>query len=78
MTCTPTRWLTMTFSTFAPAVAAQRDQRLNAARTDKERAAIRAACEAKIPLVPDRPGITDAFREWSRKQGFAFCNEDVE
>ena len=60
------------------ALADQRDQRLSAARTDKERAAIRAAYEQKIPFVPDRPGIADAFREWGRKQGFAFCNEDAE
>ncbi len=60
------------------ALADQRDQRLSAARTDKERAAIRADYEAKIPFVPDRPGIADAFREWGRTQGFAFCNEDAE
>jgi len=60
------------------ALADQRDQRLSAARTDKERAAIRAAYEAKIPFVPDSPGIADAFREWGKKQGFAFCNKDAE
>jgi len=60
------------------ALADQRDQRMSIARTDKERAAIRAAYEAKIPFVPDRPGIADAFRQWGRKQGFDFCNEDAE
>ena len=60
------------------ALADQRDQRLSAARTEKERAAIRAAHEEKKPFVPDRPGIADAFREWGRKQGFTFCNEDSE
>lgn len=60
------------------ALADQRDQRLSAARTDKERATIRAAYEAKIPFVPDRPGIADAFREWGRKQGFSFCRENAE
>jgi hypothetical protein len=51
---------------------------LSAARTGKERAAILSAYEATIPFVPDRPGIADAFREWARKQGFTFCNEDAE
>lgn len=60
------------------ALADQRDQRLSMAQTDKERAAIRAAHEEKRPFVPDRPGIADAFREWGRKQGFTFCNEDSE
>jgi hypothetical protein len=60
------------------ALAAQRDQRLSAARTERERAAIRVAHEEKMPFVPDRPGIADAFREWGRKQGFAFCEEDPE
>jgi len=60
------------------ALADQRDQRLSAARTEKERAAIRAAYEAKLPFVPDRPSIADAFREWGREQGFAFCKADVE
>ncbi len=60
------------------ALADQRDQRLSAARTEKERAAIRAAYEAKLPFVPDRPSIADAFREWGREQGFAFCKGDVE
>lgn len=60
------------------ALADQRDQRLSAARTERERAAIRAAYEARIPFVPDHPGIADAFREWGRRQGFAFCKEDAE
>jgi len=60
------------------ALASQRDQRLSAARTEKEHVAIRTAYEAKLPFVPDRPGIADAFREWGRGQGFAFCKEDVE
>ena len=59
------------------ALADQRDQRLSAARTDEERAAIRASYEAKIPFVPDRRGIADAFHEWGKKQGFDFCNEDA-
>jgi len=59
------------------ALADQRDQRLNAARNDKERAAVRAAYDTKKPFIPNRPGIADAFREWGRKQGFTFCNEDT-
>lgn len=60
------------------ALANQRDQRLSVARTEKERAVIRAAYEEKVRHVPDRPGIADAFRKWGKKQGFAFCNEDAE
>ena len=60
------------------ALADQREQRLSAAQTDKERAAIRAAHEEKNPFVPDRPGIADAFWEWGKKQGFTFCNKDAE
>ena len=59
------------------ALAAQRDQRLSAARTDKERAEIQAAYNAKIPFVPDRPGIAEAFHEWGMKQGLGFCNEEA-
>jgi type I restriction enzyme M protein len=60
------------------ALADQRDQCLNAARTDNERNVICAAYEAKNPFVPDRPGIADAFREWGREQGFTFCKEAAE
>ena len=60
------------------ALTNQFDQRLNTATTENERAAIRTAYEAKIPFVPDRPGIADAFRDWGRKRGFTFCNEDAE
>lgn len=50
-------------------------QRLSAARTEKEKETIETAYNERLPFVPDRPGIADAFREWGRKQGFAFCEE---
>lgn len=59
-------------------VAKQLEQRLAAARTDAQRRPIRDAYAFKLPFVPDRPGIADAFREWGRKQGFAFCSDNGE
>jgi len=59
------------------ALSNQRDQRLSTAQSDTERASIRAAYKTKIPFVPDCPGIADAFREWGRRQGLAFCGEDA-
>lgn len=56
-------------------LAGQLDQRLSAATTDTERQTIRDAYAAKLPFVPARPGIADAFREWGREQGFGFCDE---
>jgi type I restriction enzyme M protein len=50
-------------------------QRLSAARTAKERGAVEKAYAERLPFVPDRPGIADAFRDWGRKQGFPFCQE---
>lgn len=60
------------------ALTDQLDQQLSIARTEKERLAIRDIYQKTIPFVPNRPGIADAFREWGKKQGFAFCNEDAE
>jgi len=57
-------------------LADQREQRLALARSDKKKQEVEAEYAAKLPHVPDRPGIADAFREWGRKQGFAFCEED--
>ena len=53
----------------------QYNQRLNSVRTAKEREAIEVAYNERLPFVPDQPGVADAFREWGRKQGFAFCKE---
>lgn len=54
----------------------QLKQRLSTAKSDSERQAIYDAYAEKLPFLPDRPGIADAFREWGRKQGFAFCQEE--
>ena len=59
-------------------LAKQLDQRLAVAETATQKQAIRDAYNAKLPFVPDRPGIADAFREWGRKQGFDFCFDDEE
>ena len=56
------------------ALTDQRDQHLSTARTEEECHSIRGAYEQKLPYVPDRPGIADAFREWGHIQGFTFCN----
>jgi hypothetical protein len=53
----------------------QYHQRISAARGPKEKEAIEKAYAERLPFVPDRPGIADAFREWGRKQGFSFCQE---
>ena len=59
-------------------LANQYSQRLNVAKNEAEREAITRAYEEKVSFVPDQPGIADAFREWGRKQGFAFCQEEAE
>ncbi|MFH1920507.1 MAG: N-6 DNA methylase [Planctomycetota bacterium] len=56
----------------------QLEQRLAVAKAAAQKQDIRNAHDAKLPFVPDRPGIADAFREWGRKQGFAFCFDDGE
>ncbi len=53
----------------------QRDQRLSTAYSVKDKEAIETAYQERLPFVPDRPGIADAFQDWGRKQGFAFCQE---
>lgn len=59
-------------------LADQLEQRLAIAKTAAQKQAIRDAHDAKLPFVPDRPGIADAFREWGRKQGFGFCLDEGE
>lgn len=59
-------------------LADQLEQRLTVAKTNAQKQGVRNAYDAKLPFVPDRPGIADAFREWGRKQGFAFCFDDGE
>ena len=57
-------------------LADQLEQRLAMTKTDVERQSVRDAYNAKLPFVPDRTGIADAFREWGRKQGFGFCFDE--
>ena len=54
-------------------LADQLTQRLSVSTTTEEHQSIREVFAAKLALIPDRPGIADAFREWGRQQGFAFC-----
>lgn len=56
-------------------LANQCAQRLALVRGDKKKQEVEAEYAAKLRHVPDRPGIADAFREWGRKQGFAFCED---
>jgi type I restriction enzyme M protein len=58
-------------------LADQLEQRLAVAKTVTQRQAIRDAHAAKLPFIPDRPGIADAFREWGQKQHFGFCFDNV-
>ncbi len=51
----------------------QLGQRLAVAKTDAQKQAINDAYNAKLPYIPDRPSIADAFHEWGGKQGFGFC-----
>ena len=57
-------------------LADQLEQRLNTIKTEAEKQLICDTHAEKLPLVPDRPGIADVFREWGRKQGFAFCFDE--
>lgn len=57
-------------------LADQLEQRLSLAKTATKKQAIRDDHATKLPFVPDRPGIADAFREWGRKQGFGFCEDE--
>ncbi|MEX1258126.1 MAG: N-6 DNA methylase [Gemmatimonadota bacterium] len=57
-------------------LADQLEQRLGAAKTGTEKQTIRDAHAAKLPFVPDRLGIADAFRDWGRNQGFGFCDDE--
>ncbi|KKM17494.1 hypothetical protein LCGC14_1675220, partial [marine sediment metagenome] len=57
-------------------LADQLDQRLSCATTDAQKQAIRNAYEAKLPFVPDRPGIAEGFREWGQEQGLGFCFDE--
>lgn len=57
-------------------LADQLEQRFSVAETDIEKQDIRTVHTAKLPFIPDRPGIADAFRKWGRKQGFSFCFDE--
>lgn len=54
----------------------QLEQQLALASTEEQEQAARIAHDARLRFVPDRPGIADAFREWGRRQGFAFCSDE--
>ncbi len=54
----------------------QLEQQLALASTEEQKQAARAAYDARLSFVPDRLGIADAFREWGRRQGFAFCSDE--
>jgi len=55
----------------------QLNQQLKSAKSDNDRMALRKAFDKILPLLPDRPGIADAFRDWGKKQGFTFCNKEA-
>ena len=59
-------------------LAGQREQRLSVARSKKKKQQIEAEYSARLPHVPDRPGIADAFRDWGYRQGFPFCDDEGE
>ena len=59
-------------------LANQLEQRLAVAKTAEQKQATRDAHAATLPFVPDQPGIADAFREWGKRQGFAFCADEGE
>nr|VFK38743.1 MAG: type I restriction enzyme M protein [Candidatus Kentron sp. TC] len=59
-------------------LADQREQRLSAAGSEREKEKIERDYRDKLRFVPDRPVIVDGFRRWGRKQGFAFCFEEGE
>jgi hypothetical protein len=56
-------------------LADQAEQLLNATTDKAKKDMLGAKHKDKLKFVPDRPGIAEAFREWGRKQGFAFCAE---
>lgn len=59
-------------------LASQLEQRLAVTDSDDAKQRLRDAHTAKLPFVPDRLGIADAFREWGHEQRLSFCFNDVE
>ena len=59
-------------------LADQVEQLLNATTDKAKKDMLGAMYKDKLKFVPDRPGIAEAFQEWGRKQGFAFCNQGAE
>lgn len=51
-------------------------QRLVVADSNEQRQSIQSKYAAIQIFTPNRLGIADAFREWGRQQGFAFCTDD--
>ncbi|MHB8927068.1 MAG: type I restriction enzyme HsdR N-terminal domain-containing protein [Bacillota bacterium] len=54
----------------------QLNQRLVASTSDEKKQALQSEFLTKVPFVPDRPGIAEAFREWGRRQGLGFCIDE--
>ena len=53
----------------------QCEQELGATTSKARKDVLKAKYRDKLRFVPDRPGVAEAFQEWGRKQGFAFCAE---
>jgi hypothetical protein len=56
-------------------LAGQCEQMMGATTSKAKKDVLQAMYKDKLPFVPDRPGIAEAFQDWGRKQGFAFCTE---
>ena len=56
----------------------QMRQRLDEVETEDERRRIREEHDARVRFVPERTGVAEAFREWGKRNGLAFCIENQE
>jgi type I restriction enzyme M protein len=54
-------------------LAAQLKQRLAVSGADSEKAQIVAMYKRLLPLIPEDPGIAEAFRDWGKSLNFRFC-----
>ena len=59
-------------------LAGQCEQRITAATDKAVKDTMKALYKDKLRFAPDRPGIAEAFQEWGRKQGLAFCDQGAE
>ena len=57
-------------------LADQLEQWLTLVKDDAKQRVVRETYAAKLPFIPDRSGIAEAFRDWGRRQGFGFCFEE--